>query len=456
MSRRTSPRFAEWSSVESERAVLAACMLSEEHHARLRHELTDDLFSREDHRIIRAAICAVEVCDTLTLRAHLDAVGQLAKAGGVAYIAGLDVDLPDLGRVDQYLAILRDMRARRALLAIAAKLPQDIEANPGATVAADLAASALSVQSAAATTKRSMLGDGMFELAEETATAHASGSIVMPTGFPDIDHFGGGGRGRLTIIAGRPGMGKTSFALNLACHLGKTGRGGEIYSYEMGSPEIKLRVLSEQSGITQARIRAGALEQENWSTLLNASNRVREWNVGLCDQPPADVHQLIAQVRALKMREQLDFVVIDYLQLMKAASDGRRGNENRNQEVTEMTRSLKLLAKDLDLWVIVLSQLSRATEQRSDPRPKLADLRESGAIEQDADQVWFVYREEVYKPEDPTLKGIAEVIVAKNRNGPCGVASLTFLGELTAFRSQYHNELPPEIVEQWQQQGIEV
>jgi len=266
----------------------------------------------------------------------------------------------------------------------------------------------------------------------------------IPTGYDRFDEFTSGFQNQdLIILAARPSMGKTSFMMNIAEAIAIPDRAGQprapaqhlysvgVFSLEMSKEQIGLRMLSSESGVSNHLIRAGMLSERNWRDLAEASARLAKARIYIDDTPGIDVMELRAKARRLKMEAGLDMVMVDYLQLM--AVKGRV--ESRNQEISQISRGLKALAKELKVPVIALSQLSRAVEQRNDRRPMMSDLRESGAIEQDADVILFIYRDEVYSPDKPEVKGRAEVIIGKQRNGPIGKVELTFLGQFTRFEN---------------------
>ncbi|HEX6530420.1 MAG TPA: replicative DNA helicase, partial [Burkholderiales bacterium] len=256
----------------------------------------------------------------------------------------------------------------------------------------------------------------------------------VPTGFVEVDRMTAGLQpGDLIIVAGRPSMGKTAFALNIAEHvaLHPTVRlPVAVFSMEMSSSQLAMRMLSSMAKLDQSRLRTGRLNDEEWGRLTDEIGRLNEAQIHVDETAALNALELRARARRMKREYgKLGLVVVDYLQLMSASSQG----ENRATEISEISRSLKALAKELDVPVIALSQLSRAVEQRNDRRPMMSDLRESGAIEQDADVILFIYREEVYSPDKEEAKGRAEVIIGKQRNGPIGRVDLTFLGRYTRF-----------------------
>jgi replicative DNA helicase len=270
---------------------------------------------------------------------------------------------------------------------------------------------------------------------DDLFTAGASDVTGVPTGFSDLDAMTSGLQpGDLVIVAGRPSMGKTSLALNMAENVAlDTGLPVAVFSMEMASTQLTMRLLGSVGRLDQHKMRTGRLEDDDWERLTHALGRLNEAPIHIDEGAALNSFDIRARARRLS-REcgKLGLIVIDYLQLM--SPPGGRQSENRATEISEMSRSLKALAKELDVPVVALSQLNRSVEQRPDKRPVMSDLRESGAIEQDADLILFIYRDEVYNPDTPD-KGVAEIIIAKQRNGPIGRIRLTFLGEYTRFEN---------------------
>jgi replicative DNA helicase len=263
----------------------------------------------------------------------------------------------------------------------------------------------------------------------------------VATGFPELDEMTAGLQpADLIIIAARPSMGKTALALNIASHAALSrGKTVGMFSLEMAHQQLFLRLLCAEGSVDAHRLRTGRIDREQWQRIIKVFGKLSGAPIFLDDTPAIGVMEMRAKARRLRREHGLDLLIIDYLQLMR----GRDRHENRQQEISEISRSLKELAKELNMPVVALSQLSRAPEQRGgDRRPQLSDLRESGAIEQDADVVIFLYREEMYKRDDPSLQGKAELIVAKQRNGPTGVVRLQFIRDFTRFVNPAHGDFP--------------
>ena len=437
-------------SEESERAVLAAVLLDPAVLPSVTSRLVDEDFYLDRHRLIYSSMVALQEngdsVDLRTVQARLEQQDKLEAAGGLAYIAGLDLDLPDLGRVDSYVEIVKERSIRRRLITASQEVIRDcldggLEAQE-ALAHAEQAVFGLGEE--AVRTGFVQLASILHETLEDLEERPGAALTGVPTGFTDFDRITHGlNRGNLIIIAGRPGMGKTSFALNVCQNVAlREGRPVGIFSLEMSAQELGLRVLCSEAGVPFSRLRSGHLSQNQWSRIFKCTQEIGEAPLFIDDSPNPSLLEIGSKARRLKAEKGLELLVLDYLQLMQAG--GRY--ENRNLEIAAISRGMKQLSKELDLPVIALSQLSRNPERRgSDKRPQLADLRESGSIEQDADLVGFIFREELYKPDDPEVEGLAELIIAKHRNGETGTVELYFLGETTSFKNldRHHAPEPP-------------
>ena len=435
-------------SEESERAVLAAVLLAPHVLPVITGRLTRDDFYLEKHQLVYQAMLELSEAgteiDLRTLQAQLELKNAFETVGGLAYLSGLDLDLPDLGRIEAYVEVVKERSVRRHLIEMSQKTIYDcFEAG-------------LEAREILAESERAVLDLGQqaltrgFVSLDEVLTATIGNieeradqtTVGLRTGYYDWDHMTQGlVAGNLIIIAGRPGMGKTSFAINVAQHVAireRTAVG--VFSLEMGDTELATRILASEGNLPFGLLRAANLSENQWQHLYDTIRTVRESPLFIDDSPNPSMAEIASKARRLKAEHNLGLLIVDYLQLMQA---GIRF-ESRQLEIAYISRGLKQLAKDLGIPVIALSQLSRQTERRAgDHRPQLSDLRESGAIEQDADMVCFVYRDEIYNKDDPEVKGLAELIVSKHRNGQTGTVHLVFVGETTSFRNQTrHGDLP--------------
>lgn len=427
-------------SQEAERAVLAAILLEPSSLPVIAGRLSAEDYYLERHRLLYQAMIdlqdqLVEI-DLRTVQARLEQRAELEAAGGLAYLATLDVDLPDLSRVDTYAEIVKERSVRRRLIQASAEIIRDcqeggLEAQEALAKAEQAVLSLGEETIQRGFTRLSMvLEEAVLELEDRPG----SSLIGVATGFREFDRISHGlNKGNLVIVAGRPGMGKTSLALNIAHHVAmneNTGVG--IFSLEMSEQELALRLLCSEADISFSKLRSGLLSDQQWQRVHDAVRRTKTAPLYIDDSPNPSLLELTSKARRLKAEKGLGLVILDYLQLMQAGGK----YENRNLEIAAISRGLKQLAKELEIPVIALSQLSRNPERRTgDHRPQLADLRESGAIEQDADMVCFVFREEIYYPDDPEKRGSAELIIAKHRSGETGTVPLIFVGEITSFKN---------------------
>jgi replicative DNA helicase len=426
--------------LEAEVSVLGAVLLDNAVLPRVVEILQPEDFYRGPHRRIYAAMLELferdEAIDTLTLRERLEQRDQLAEVGGAVYLASLLDQVPTAANVAYHARIVREKAMLRGLITAATEIAaQSYEGASDVDQVLDEAERRIFVLSersvrAGFVPMRDVLKDS-FKVIERLyeKKAHVTG---VPSGFTDLDNLTAGFQpSDLVIIAGRPSMGKTAFVLNVAEHVGIEARAPvALFSLEMSREQLAMRMLSSLSGVDGNRLRRGFLSREDWPLLSRAAGKLSEAPIFIDDSAGCSALEIRAKARRLKADHGLALVIIDYLQLMR----GRDRSESRQQEVSEISRSLKSLAKELKVPVIALSQLSRGVESRGgDKRPQLSDLRESGAIEQDADLVAFIYREDMYQQDADQQHGIAEVIVRKQRNGPTATVKLAFRKECTRF-----------------------
>jgi len=432
---------------DAERSVLGAILLDNRQFDRAQELLTAASFYAVRHqKIFRALADMVEsgrALDVVTLKERLAAGGDLDECGGPAYLAELLGGVPRAAHVEHYARIVREKAVLRELIRATQGILQSALAPEGSTE--ELLDDA---EKAIFRVAESRLGSGFVPLrviAEESLrwieelTERKELVTGIACGFPLLDEMSAGLQaGDLVILAARPSMGKTALALNVCAHAAlRQGKTVGVFSLEMSHQQLFLRMLCAEGQIDAHRLRTGRVSHEEWHKIIAIYGTLSEARVFIDDTPGVGVMEMRAKARRLKREHGLDLLVIDYLQLMR----GRGAYDSRQQEISDISRSLKELAKELSIPVLALSQLSRAPEQRSgDHRPQLSDLRESGAIEQDADVVLFLFREEMYKRDDPTLEGKAELIVGKQRNGPTGTVPLHFIRQFTRFVNPEYRE----------------
>ena len=433
-------------SVEAEQSVLGGLLLSNQSWDRIGDTLAEADFYRADHRVLwRTIVKLIEdnrPADVLTVAETLKLAGDLDGVGGMPYLQNLVSATPSAANIRRYAEIVRERSIMRKL-AEAGTAIADSAYSPKGREAKQLLDEAetriLEIGESGGRTsqglkKMSALLGEVMERIDELYKKPAS-VTGLATGFVDLDEMTSGLHpGELIIVAGRPAMGKTSFALNIAEHVGlETKLPVLVFSMEMGGSQLGLRMLGSVGRIDAQRLRTGRLDTGDWDRLGTALGKMNEAPI-LIDETAA-LNPLELRSRARRAWREyggmLGLIVIDYLQLMSAADSGV---ENRATEISEISRSLKAMSKELKVPVIALSQLNRGLEQRPNKRPVMSDLRESGAIEQDADLIIFIYRDEVYNEDSPD-KGIAEIIIGKQRNGPIGTVKLTFLGRHTRFEN---------------------
>ena len=433
-------------SVDAERSVLGAILLENTAINRAQEILAEDDFYRDPHRRIFKVMAALSeratAIDPVTVKEELVRSGDLEAVGGPAYIASLLDGVPHSSNIEHYAKIVREKAVLRRLIDAGGEIVKTAyEASRDVDEILDqserLVFEIAQDQMRTGFLPMRTIADQSLKTIERLSE-HRELVTGLATGFPTLNEMTSGLQpSDLVVIAARPGMGKTSFALNIAQHAAREGKSIGVFSLEMSREQLFLRLLTGQARIDAHRMRTGRLGREEWARLTAAFGELAGMPIFIDDTAGTGVLEMRAKSRRLKLEHGLDLLIVDYLQLMR----GRGRAENRNQEISEISRSLKELAKELRLPVIAISQLSRAPEQRgNDRRPQLSDLRESGAIEQDADVVMFIYREEVYKPTEEN-RGRAQIIIAKQRNGPIGNLDLAFIREYTKFEElEWRNE----------------
>ncbi len=435
-------------SVEAEQSVLGGALLDASAWDKIADLIGEQDFYRNEHRLIYRHIARLsdqaKPLDVITVAESLENSGELDRAGGLAYLGSLAQNVPSAANIRRYAEIVRERAIMRKL----------------AEVGGDIATSALNPAGRGADQLLDEAESKVFEIAEagergrqgfvpipplltkvveriETLYGREDPSVVtgVATGFADLDEKTSGLQpGDLVIVAGRPSMGKTAFSINIAEHVAlEVNKPVAIFSMEMGGTQLAMRMIGSVGRLNQHNLRTGRLQDEDWSRMTHALGRLNEAPIFIDETAGLNALELRSRARRLhRQNDGLGLIVVDYLQLMTSPSN--KASENRATEISDISRSLKALAKELQVPVIALSQLNRSLEQRPNKRPVMSDLRESGAIEQDADLILFIYRDEVYNSDTPD-KGKAEIIIGKQRNGPIGTVELTFRGEYTRFEN---------------------
>lgn len=434
-------------STEAEQAVLGGLMLDNSSWDQIADRISEHDFYRHDHRIIFRAIDALSAdnnpADVVTIGEWLEGRGLLDEAGGLAYLGALAKDAPGSANLKAYADIVRERSVLRQLIRTGNEIASTGFAPEGRSVSELLEVAEQQVFEIAEKGSRGKKGFvGIKKLLNQAVDRidslfHSDKSLTgIPTGLDRFDSMTSGlQRGDLVIVAGRPSMGKTSFAMNLAEHAAIREKvPTAVFSMEMSGEQLALRMISSLGRIDQSKVRSGKLDDEDWPRITSAVTLMSEAPIFIDDTPAMSPTEMRARARRLKREHGLGLIVVDYLQLMQVSGT----KENRTNEISEISRGLKTLAKELDVPVIALSQLNRNLEQRPDKRPVMSDLRESGSIEQDADIIVFIYRDEVYNENSPEA-GTAEVIIGKQRNGPTGKVRAAFLGRFTRFENLAEN-----------------
>lgn len=425
-------------SVESEQSILGSILLDKDAIITVTETIRPSDFYKEAHKIIYECMLSLsnkgEPIDLITLTEELKNLGHLDSVGGISYITSLSTIVPTTSNVKYYADIVKDKSVLRKLI----KASNDIISlgYDGTTKIQDVLDKAekkifdISQEKTSDDFKPiNLVLMDTYDMIEELYT-NKSDVTGVTTGFRDLNKkINGLQRTDLILIAARPAMGKTAFSLNLVQNAALKGDASvAVFSLEMSKEQLVQRMLSSQSNVELKKIKTGTLNNNDWPRIIDAMAVLSDAKIHIDDTPGITISEMRSKCRKLKIEKGLDLILIDYLQLM----EGEGNNESRQQEISKISRSLKKIAKELDCPVVALSQLSRAPEQRADHRPMLSDLRESGAIEQDADIVMFLYRDEYYHP-DSESKNIGEVIIAKNRHGETGAVELVWLGEVQRF-----------------------
>ena len=431
-------------SIEAEQSVIGALLIDPDTADQVTEAVTAEDFYERRHRQIFLAISAMlgagRAVDAVTVSEWLQDHEQLADVGGVQYLLMLANETPSAANVLAYARIVRERATLRDLIRVGREIAELAYRPEGREAQSLLDEEESRVFQLAEGQQRA--GEGFKQLKDalpavidriEAIAREKKGVTGLSTGFADLDEKTSGLHpGQLIIVAGRPSMGKTSFAMNIAEYVAcNEGKPVAVFSMEMPIDEIVLRALSSRGRVDQHRLRNGSLGNDDWPRIAHAIGELGNAPLFADDSAALTPTELRSRARRLKREHGLALIVVDYLQLMQVPGRG----DNRVAEISEISRSLKALAKELSIPVIALSQLNRSLENRTEKRPQMSDLRESGAIEQDADLILFLYRDEVYYKDKEEVKGIAEVIIGKQRNGPIGTVRMSFFGEYTRFEN---------------------
>ncbi|PHS73488.1 MAG: replicative DNA helicase [Cycloclasticus sp.] len=431
-------------SLQAEQSVLGGLMLDNECWDTVAEKVSVEDFYRKDHKVIFEAIGNLaskdEPFDVITISEVLGQSGELENAGGLAYLGALANDTPSAANIGSYADIVRQRSVRRQLIHIGNEIADsgfDTEGREINTLLDEAETKVFKIAEQGAKGQKGFepIKDLLGKAVDRITELHENQNSLtgVSTGFKDLDDMTSGLQpSDLIIVAGRPSMGKTSFAMNIAENVGiQSGLPIAVFSMEMPGDSLAMRMMSSLGRIDQHKVRTGQLDDDEWPRMQSSINLLAEAKIFIDDTAALSPIEVRARSRRLmKEHGQLGLIVLDYLQLMQSPSN----SESRVAEISDISRSLKALAKELKVPVVALSQLNRNLEQRPNKRPVMSDLRESGSIEQDADVIIFIYRDEVYNEDSPD-KGSAEIIIGKQRNGPIGKCRLTFLGQYTRFEN---------------------
>ena len=433
-------------SLEAEASVLGGLLLDNSAWDRVGDLLSDSDFYRYEHRLVFTAVSTLvnanRAADVITVFENLQSQGKAEEIGGLAYLNSLAQYVPSSANIRRYAEIVRERAILRKLVSVSDEIATtaiNTNGRPVPTILDEAEQKIFNIGEEGSRMRQGFqsMGNLVVELLDrvEEMSQNPNDITGVPTGFFDLDRMTSGMQaGDLIVLAARPSMGKTALAINIAENVAlKEGLPVAVFSMEMGASQLAIRIVGSIGRIDQGRLRTGKLQDEEWPRLTEAVERLRNVSLSIDETPGLTPSELRASARRLARNcGKLGLVVVDYLQLMSGSS-GSDG-DNRATELGEISRGLKMLAKELQCPVIALSQLNRGVEQRTDKRPMMSDLRESGAIEQDADVIMFIYRDDYYN-KDSKEPGVAEIIIGKQRNGPTGTVKLTFLKPITKFES---------------------
>ena len=433
-------------SLEAESSVLGGLLLDNNSWDRIGDLLNDSDFYRYEHRLVFNAISSLinnnRAADVITVFEQMQSQGKADEVGGLAYLNSLAQYVPSSANIRRYAEIVRERSILRKLVSVSddiATSALNTNGRPVPNILDEAEQKIFNIGEEGSRMRQGFqsMGNLVIELLDrvEEMSKNPNDITGVPTGFVDLDRMTSGMQaGDLIVLAARPSMGKTALAINIAENVAlKEGLPVAVFSMEMGASQLAIRIVGSIGRIDQGRLRTGKLHDEEWPRLAEAVERLRSVSLSIDETPGLTPSELRASARRLSRNcGKLGLVVVDYLQLMSGSSGG--DGDNRATELGEISRGLKMLAKELQCPVIALSQLNRGVEQRTDKRPMMSDLRESGAIEQDADVIMFIYRDDYYN-KDSKEPGVAEIIIGKQRNGPTGTVKLTFLKPITKFES---------------------
>ncbi len=439
---------------DAEQSVIGALLLSPDAFDNIAG-LEPGMFYNRDHAIVYATIArmiaAREVVDVVTVAEAMERAGELEEIGGLGYLASLAQNTPSVANIKRHAQIVREKWQARKLMSVGMAI-HDMVAVESISDALGKAGAMLSEIAEAHTgNEPQRIGNALTLFIEQMEAAQESGTgiVGLPTGLSDLDERLGGMRGgQLILIAGRPSMGKSSLGIQIASHVAQHGTPSLVLSMEMTAQEISAREVARAGKLSVSNLMRGRMAESDWAGLTHGISIVNDLPMLVDEQGGLSVAEVGAKIRTARRKHNIGLVVIDYLQMMRGS-----GEANRNQELESITRSLKAVAKEIGIPIIALSQLSRKCEERTNKRPIPSDLRESGALEQDADVIMFVYRDEVYNTDTPDI-GIAEIIIAKQRNGPIGTVHTVWLREQTAFATLQGGYQQPARQETKQKRGF--